>query len=236
MIRGFSLVWFPQPSHWFISTLTTRPTRRSVIHVPRRVSGSPFDGSTLSVGNHTKGSAKNFGVTEFVNPEDHDKPIQQAIVDLTDGGVDHSFECIGNVSVMRAALECCHKINNGFHLSSSSRVNSAKKIHSLRIRFLTILGELTLEDPLACYCGCCWCWCRDFHSSFHAGDWLCLERNIIWWFREPSQVPWLVNKYTKKEIKVSEYITHNLTLAEINKEFDLMHEGACLRCMMNMKA
>ncbi|GFP85391.1 alcohol dehydrogenase class-3 [Phtheirospermum japonicum] len=40
---------------------------------------------------------------------DHEKPIQQVIVDLTDGGVDYSFECIGNVSIMRAALECCHK-------------------------------------------------------------------------------------------------------------------------------
>lgn len=45
-----------------------------------------------------------------MNPKDHDKPIQQVIVDLTDGGVDYSFECIGNVSVMRAALECCHKV------------------------------------------------------------------------------------------------------------------------------
>lgn len=55
-------------------------------------------------------AAKNFGVTEFVNPKEHDKPIQQVLVDLTDGGVDYSFECIGNVSVMRAALECCHKV------------------------------------------------------------------------------------------------------------------------------
>ena len=56
-------------------------------------------------------AAKNFGVTEFINPKDHEKPIQQVIVDVTDGGVDYSFECIGNVSVMRAALECCHKVN-----------------------------------------------------------------------------------------------------------------------------
>ncbi|KAF5934122.1 hypothetical protein HYC85_030293 [Camellia sinensis] len=45
-----SLLPQAQPPHWFISTLTTRPTRHSVAHVPRRVSGSPFDGSTLSVG------------------------------------------------------------------------------------------------------------------------------------------------------------------------------------------
>ncbi|KAH9326352.1 hypothetical protein KI387_006530, partial [Taxus chinensis] len=54
-------------------------------------------------------TANDFGVTEFVNPKDHDKPIQQVLVDMTDGGVDYSFECIGNVSMMRAALECCHK-------------------------------------------------------------------------------------------------------------------------------
>jgi S-(hydroxymethyl)glutathione dehydrogenase/alcohol dehydrogenase len=53
--------------------------------------------------------AKSMGATEFVNPKDYDKPIQQVLVDMTDGGVDFSFECIGNVNVMRAALECCHK-------------------------------------------------------------------------------------------------------------------------------
>jgi S-(hydroxymethyl)glutathione dehydrogenase/alcohol dehydrogenase len=53
--------------------------------------------------------AKAMGATDFVNPKDHDGPIQQVIVDLTNGGVDYSFECIGNVNVMRSALECCHK-------------------------------------------------------------------------------------------------------------------------------
>jgi S-(hydroxymethyl)glutathione dehydrogenase/alcohol dehydrogenase len=53
--------------------------------------------------------AKQMGATDFINPKDHDKPIQQVIVDLTNGGVDYSFECIGNVNVMRSALECCHK-------------------------------------------------------------------------------------------------------------------------------
>jgi len=54
--------------------------------------------------------AKALGATAFVNPRDYpDTPIQQVIVDLTDGGVDFSFECIGNVNVMRSALECCHK-------------------------------------------------------------------------------------------------------------------------------
>ncbi|MFN8673822.1 MAG: S-(hydroxymethyl)glutathione dehydrogenase/class III alcohol dehydrogenase [Candidatus Sericytochromatia bacterium] len=53
--------------------------------------------------------AKLLGATEFVNPKDYSNPIQEVLVELTDGGVDYSFECIGNVEVMRAALECCHK-------------------------------------------------------------------------------------------------------------------------------
>lgn len=53
--------------------------------------------------------AKELGATDFVNPKDYDKPIQEVIVEMTDGGVDYSFECVGNVQLMRAALECCHK-------------------------------------------------------------------------------------------------------------------------------
>lgn len=53
--------------------------------------------------------AKQLGCTDVVNPKDHSAPIQEVIVEMTKGGVDYSFECIGNVGIMRAALECCHK-------------------------------------------------------------------------------------------------------------------------------
>ena len=53
--------------------------------------------------------AKEMGATDCVNPKDHAKPIQQVVVEMTGWGVDHSFECIGNVNVMRAALECAHR-------------------------------------------------------------------------------------------------------------------------------
>lgn len=53
--------------------------------------------------------AAKFGATEFVNPKDHEKPIQEVLVEMTDGGLDYTFECIGNVKIMRAALEACHK-------------------------------------------------------------------------------------------------------------------------------
>jgi len=53
--------------------------------------------------------ARQLGATDVINPKNYDKPIQDVIVEMTDGGVDFSFECIGNVNVMRSALECCHK-------------------------------------------------------------------------------------------------------------------------------
>jgi S-(hydroxymethyl)glutathione dehydrogenase/alcohol dehydrogenase len=53
--------------------------------------------------------AKKLGATDCINPKLFDKPIQEVIVEMTDGGVDFSFECIGNVNTMRSALECCHK-------------------------------------------------------------------------------------------------------------------------------
>ena len=53
--------------------------------------------------------ARSLGATDFVNPKDHDASIQEVVVELTDGGVDYSFECVGSVELMRSALECCHK-------------------------------------------------------------------------------------------------------------------------------
>ena len=60
--------------------------------------------------NHDKfDMAKLLGATDFITPQENGRPVQEVIVDMTDGGVDYSFECIGNVKTMRAALECCHK-------------------------------------------------------------------------------------------------------------------------------
>lgn len=53
--------------------------------------------------------ARQLGATDCVNPKDHSAPIQEVIVEMTGGGVDYSFECVGNVELMRSALECCHK-------------------------------------------------------------------------------------------------------------------------------
>ncbi len=76
------------------------------------IQGAKMVGATRIIGvdlNNTKVDlATKFGMTDFVNPSEVDNLVEY-IVDLTGGGVDYSFECIGNVNVMRDALECCHK-------------------------------------------------------------------------------------------------------------------------------
>ena len=53
--------------------------------------------------------AESLGATECINPRDYSEPLHEVIIDMTNSGVDFSFECVGSVELMRAALECCHK-------------------------------------------------------------------------------------------------------------------------------
>jgi S-(hydroxymethyl)glutathione dehydrogenase / alcohol dehydrogenase len=63
----------------------------------------------VDINDGKKEFAMKLGATDFVNPKNFDKPIQQVIVEMTEWGVDHSFECVGHVGLMRAALECAHR-------------------------------------------------------------------------------------------------------------------------------
>uniref|UniRef100_A0A8C9ESF0 Alcohol dehydrogenase class-3 n=1 Tax=Pavo cristatus TaxID=9049 RepID=A0A8C9ESF0_PAVCR len=63
----------------------------------------------IDIKKNTYAKAKEFGADECISPQDFEKPIQEVLIEMTDGGVDYSFECVGNVGVMRAALEACHK-------------------------------------------------------------------------------------------------------------------------------
>ncbi|KAA0203487.1 hypothetical protein HAZT_HAZT010450 [Hyalella azteca] len=75
-----------------------------------RIIGVDINESKFEMGNYTICSAaKAFGVTEFVNPSKLTKTVTETIVEMTDGGCDYTFECIGNVATMRDALESCHK-------------------------------------------------------------------------------------------------------------------------------
>lgn len=157
-----------------------------------RIIGIDIDPNKASLG-------KQFGITEFVNPKDHEKPIQEVIVGLTDGGVDYSFECVGNVKLMRAALECCHK---GWGTSVIVGVAAS--------------GQEISTRPFQLVTGRVW------------------KGTAFGGFKSRTQVPQLVDKYLKKEIKVDEYITHNLTLPQFNEAFDLMHGGKSLRAVIHM--
>jgi len=77
------------------------------------VQGARMAGAKRIVGvdlnNDRKALGEQFGMTDFVNPKEIDGDVVGHIVELTGGGADYSFECIGNVTTMRQALECCHK-------------------------------------------------------------------------------------------------------------------------------
>jgi len=79
----------------------------NVIQGARMVGANQIVGVDMNPAKETLG--RRFGMTDFVNPSDVDGDLVEALVDLTGGGADYSFECIGNVDVMRVALECCHK-------------------------------------------------------------------------------------------------------------------------------
>uniref|UniRef100_A0A7S2Z592 S-(hydroxymethyl)glutathione dehydrogenase n=1 Tax=Chloropicon laureae TaxID=464258 RepID=A0A7S2Z592_9CHLO len=143
-------------------------------------------------------AGKKWGCTDLVNPKDHpDKAIQDVIVEMTDGGVDYSFECIGNVEVMRSALECCHK---GWGESIIIGVAGS--------------GQVIQTRPFQLVTGRVW------------------KGTAFGGFKSRVDVPMLVDKFVNKEIKLKDYITHQMTFEQLNEAFDLLHAGKCLRAVL----
>lgn len=141
--------------------------------------------------------AKMLGATDFVNPKNYDKPIQEVIVDLTDGGVDYSFECIGNVDLMRSALECCHK---GWGESVIIGVAGA--------------GQEICTRPFQLVTGRVW------RGTAFGG------------VRGRTELPGYVENYMNGKIVIDPMVTHTMGLEDINKAFDLMHEGKSIRSVV----
>ena len=142
--------------------------------------------------------ARQLGATDTINPKDYDRPIQEVLVELTGGGVDYSFECVGNVKLMRAALECCHK---GWGESVIVGVAGA--------------GQEISTRPFQLVTGRVW------RGTAFGG---CKGR---------SQLPGMVEQYMDGEIKIDEFITFTMPLDEINRAFDLMHEGKSIRSVIH---
>jgi S-(hydroxymethyl)glutathione dehydrogenase / alcohol dehydrogenase len=141
--------------------------------------------------------AQKLGATDVISPKDHSAPIQQVIVDMTDGGVDYSFECIGNVDVMRAALECCHK---GW--GESIIIGVAGAGQEIRTRpFQLVTGRV---------------WRGTAFGGVHGR----------------TELPGMVEQAMRGEIRLDPFITHSMPLDEINRAFDLMHEGKSIRSVV----
>jgi len=79
----------------------------NVIQAARMVGANMIVG--VDMNSDKRAMAEKFGMTHFVNPREVEGDLVPYLVDLTKGGADYTFECIGNVNVMRQALECCHK-------------------------------------------------------------------------------------------------------------------------------
>ncbi|WP_148861210.1 S-(hydroxymethyl)glutathione dehydrogenase/class III alcohol dehydrogenase [Marinobacter fonticola] len=141
--------------------------------------------------------ARMLGATDFVNPSKFDRPIQEVLVEMTDGGVDYSFECIGKVDVMRSALECCHK---GWGESVIIGVAGA--------------GEEISTRPFQLVTGRVW------RGSAFGG------------VKGRTELPGYVERYMRGEIQIDPMVTHTMGLEDINKAFELMHEGKSIRSVV----
>ena len=143
--------------------------------------------------------AKKFGATDFINPSKLDKPVQQQIIAMTEWGVDYSFECVGNVGLMRAALECAHR---GWGVSVVIGVAGA--------------GQEISTRPFQLVTGRVW------KGSAFGG------------VKGRSQLPGYVDEYMAGKINIDDMVSFNLPLGEINRAFDLMHEGKSIRSVIQM--
>ena len=141
--------------------------------------------------------AEKYGMTHFVNPQEIDGDLVDYLVQLTDGGADYSFECIGNVKVMRQALECCHK---GWGVSVIIGVAGA--------------GEEISTRPFQLVTGRVW------KGTAFGGA------------RGRTDVPQIVDWFMEGKIDIDNLITHRMGIDEINKAFDLMHEGKSIRSVI----
>ena len=123
--------------------------------------------------------------------------IQDVLVEMTDGGVDYSFECIGNTDIMRSALESCHK---GWGESVIVGVAGA--------------GQEISTRPFQLVTGRVW------RGTAFGG------------VRGRSELPGYVERYLRGEIKLDEFVTHTMGLEDVNKAFDLMHQGKSIRTVL----
>eukprot|EP00250_Pteridium_aquilinum_P010953 c19740_g1_i1 orf=209-1351(+) len=143
--------------------------------------------------------ALHFGVTDFINPLEIDQAVQQVIKDMTAGGVDYSFECVGNAQVVESALLSCH---DGWGMT-------------------VICGVAGEKTPISAH-----------PAVFLFGR--TLTGTLFGGLKPKSDLPKFVDMYMNKEFSLEDFITHELSLSQINDAFKLLIEGECLRCVIDL--
>jgi S-(hydroxymethyl)glutathione dehydrogenase/alcohol dehydrogenase len=157
----------------------------------------------VDINNDKKAWGERFGMTHFVNPNEVEGDLVPYLVDLTKrgndtiGGADYTFDCTGNVKVMRQALESAHR---GWGESIIIGVAGA--------------GQEISTRPFQLVTGRVW------KGTAFGGA------------RGRTDVPKIVDWYMAGKIEIDPMITHRLSLDEINKGFDLMHEGKSIRSVV----
>lgn len=141
--------------------------------------------------------AKALGATDFINPSDLNGTVVEHIVEMTKGGVEYSFECIGNVEVMRDALECTR---TGWGVSTIIGVAGA--------------GQEISTRPFQLVTG------RTWKGTAFGG------------VKGRTELPGYVERYMNGEIELDSMVTHTMGLEDINRAFDLMHNGESIRSVI----
>lgn len=167
----------------------------NVIQGLKMVGADMIVGVDLNPGKEEWG--RRFGMTHFVDPKNVQGDLVQHLVALTGGGADYTFDCTGNVTVMRQALEACHR---GW--GESIIIGVAES------------GKEVATRPFQLVTGRVW------RGTAFGGA------------RGRTDVPKIVDWYMNGKIQIDPMITHVLKLDQINKAFDLMHEGKSIRSVV----
>jgi S-(hydroxymethyl)glutathione dehydrogenase/alcohol dehydrogenase len=171
--------------------------------------------------------ATKFGATHFVNPSElKDQTIQDKLIEMTDGGCDYTFDCTGNVNVMRAALEACHK---GWGESIIIGVAAAGQEIATRRKFLRDKTCMSPSSTMRSEAD------KPLILAFQLVTGRVWKGCAFGGIKGRSQMKDLVSDYLSGALKVDEFITHRKTLGEMNNAFETMKAGDCIRAVVDMR-
>ncbi|VFQ84929.1 unnamed protein product [Cuscuta campestris] len=144
---------------------------------------------------------KTFGVTDFVNSSTcGDKPISQVICEMTEGGADYCFECVGMATLVQEAYASCRK---GWGK--------------------TVVVGVDKPGAQVCFSSC---------EVLHSGK--TLMGSLFGGLKPKSDISLLAKRYTDGELRLDEFVTHEMSFEDINTAFELLVQGKSLRCVIWM--